>query len=124
MDNVARSRGKRMVAAAIAAHACHSGPTLIVVEDLHWADPQVLAHLAAIASAIAEGAALLVMTSRVEGDPIDPLARRCRGAPFATIDLGPLRPSEALSPRRRLPRRQPAPGARMHRARRRQPALP
>jgi tetratricopeptide (TPR) repeat protein len=98
MDNIARSRGKRVAAAAIAARGCRSGPTLIVVEDLHWADPQVLAHLAAIASAIAEGAALLVMTSRVEGDPIDAAWRAsCRGVPFATIDLGPLRPSEALT---------------------------
>ena len=70
----------------------------IIVEDLHWADPQVLAHLSAIASAMAEGAGLLVMTSRVEGDPIDAAWRAaCRGAPFATIDLGPLRASEALS---------------------------
>jgi tetratricopeptide (TPR) repeat protein len=98
MDNAARNRGKRAVATAVAAHACRSGPTLIVVEDLHWADPQVLAHLAAIASAMTEGAGLLVMTSRVEGDPIDAAWRAgCRSAPFATIDLGPLRPSEALT---------------------------
>jgi hypothetical protein len=38
------------------------------------------------------------MTSRVEGDPLD-LAWRasCRGTPFETIDLGPLRHDEALS---------------------------
>jgi class 3 adenylate cyclase/tetratricopeptide (TPR) repeat protein len=98
MDNVARNRGKRALAAAIAADACRRGPTLIVVEDLHWADPQVLAHLAAFASAMTEGPGLTVMTSRVEGDPVDAAWRAaCRGAPFATIDLGPLRPEEALS---------------------------
>jgi class 3 adenylate cyclase/tetratricopeptide (TPR) repeat protein len=98
MDSGARSRGKRAVATAVAAHARRSAPTLIIVEDLHWADPQVLAHLSAIASAMAEGAGLLAMTSRVEGDPIDAAWRAaCRGAPFATIDLGPLRASEALS---------------------------
>jgi tetratricopeptide (TPR) repeat protein len=97
MDNAARSRGKRAVAAAVAAQACRRSPILIIVEDLHWADPQVLAHLSAIASAMAEGAGLLVMTSRVEADPIDAVWRApCRGAPFATIELGPLRPSEAL----------------------------
>ena len=38
------------------------------------------------------------MTSRVEGDPIDAAWRAsCRGTPFATIDLGPLRAEEALS---------------------------
>ena len=71
---------------------------MIVVEDLHWADPQVLGYLAAFAVAIANGPGLLVMTSRVEGDPLDAAWRAgCRGTPFATIDLGPLRRDEALS---------------------------
>jgi class 3 adenylate cyclase len=98
MDNAARNRGKRALTAALAANACRHCPTLLIVEDLHWADPQVLAHLAALASAIADGPGLLVMTSRVEGDPLD-LAWRasCRGTPFETIDLGPLRHDEALS---------------------------
>jgi tetratricopeptide (TPR) repeat protein len=98
MDNASRTRGKRGVAASVAGRACRNSPTLIVVEDLHWADPQVLGHLAAIASAMAEGAGFLVMTSRVEGDPIDAAWRAaCRSVPFATIDLGPLRSSEALT---------------------------
>jgi len=98
MDSASRNRGKRAVATAVAGYACQNDPTLVIVEDLHWADPQVLAHLAAIASAMTNGAGLLVMTSRVEGDPIDAAwGAACRGVPFATIDLGPLRPSEALS---------------------------
>jgi len=66
MDNASRTRGKRAVAASVAGRACRNGPTLIVVEDLHWADPQVLGHLAAIASAMAEGAGFLVMTALVK----------------------------------------------------------
>ncbi|HEV3190571.1 MAG TPA: AAA family ATPase, partial [Polyangiaceae bacterium] len=98
MDNAARTRGKRELAAALAAHACRNGPTLMIVEDLHWADPQVLGHLAAFATAVSDGPGLLVMTSRVEGDPLDAAWRAsCRGTPFATIDLGPLRGEEALS---------------------------
>ena len=50
MDNASRIRGKRAVAASVAGRGCRNGPTLIVVEDLHWADPQVLGHLAAIGS--------------------------------------------------------------------------
>ena len=84
--------------AALASHACADGPTLMLVEDLHWADPQLLGHLAAFASAMADGPGLLVMTSRIEGDPLDAAWRAsCRGTPFATIDLGPLRRDEALS---------------------------
>ncbi|WP_094780387.1 adenylate/guanylate cyclase domain-containing protein [Paraburkholderia ribeironis] len=98
MDNTARTRGKRAVAAALIKDACRRGPTLIVVEDLHWADPQVLGYLAAFAVAIADVPGLLVMTSRVDGDPLDAAWRAsCRGTPFATIDLGPLRSDEALS---------------------------
>jgi class 3 adenylate cyclase len=98
MDNAARTRGKRELAAALAAHACRNGPTLMIVEDLHWADPQVLGHLVAFATAVADGPGLLVMTSRVEGDPLDASWRAsCRGTPLATIDLGPLRGDEALS---------------------------
>jgi tetratricopeptide (TPR) repeat protein len=98
MDNAARHRGKRALAAALAAHACRAGPTLMIVEDLHWADPQVLGQAAALASAVADGPGLLVMTSRAEGDPLDAAWRAsCHGTPLATIDLGPLRRDEALS---------------------------
>jgi class 3 adenylate cyclase/tetratricopeptide (TPR) repeat protein len=98
MDNTARTRGKRTVAAAITQDVCRHGPTMIVVEDLHWADPQVLGYLAAFGVAIANGPGLLVMTSRVDGDPLDAAWRAgCRGTPFATIDLGPLRSDEALN---------------------------
>ncbi|HLH47920.1 MAG TPA: adenylate/guanylate cyclase domain-containing protein [Roseiarcus sp.] len=98
MDNASRNRGRRAVAMAIVADSCRRAPTLIVVEDLHWADQQTLAHLAAFASAIAAAPGLLAMTSRVEGDPLDAAWRAsCGGAPLATIDLGPLRPDEALS---------------------------
>jgi class 3 adenylate cyclase/tetratricopeptide (TPR) repeat protein len=98
MDNAARNRGKRAVAAVIAEAACRRGPTIIIVEDLHWAGPLVLSQIAAIAGAIAVGPGLLMMTSRVEGDPLDAAWHAsCRGTPFATIDLGPLRDDEAQS---------------------------
>jgi class 3 adenylate cyclase/tetratricopeptide (TPR) repeat protein len=98
MDNAARNRGKRAVAAALAEAACRRGPAIIIVEDLHWAGHVVLGQIAAIAAAIAAGPGLLVMTSRVEGDQLDAAWRAsCRGTPLATIDLGPLRDEEAQS---------------------------
>ncbi|MFM0715621.1 adenylate/guanylate cyclase domain-containing protein [Paraburkholderia strydomiana] len=98
MDNAARTRGKRAVAAEIVKDACQRVPTLILVEDLHWADPQALSYLAVFATAMADVPGLLVMTSRVDGDPLDTAWRAsCRGTPFATIDLGPLRGDEAVS---------------------------
>ncbi len=47
---------------------------------------------------MAECPALLVMTSRIEGDPLDREWRGdTAGAPLITIDLGPLRREEALT---------------------------
>ena len=98
MDNAVRSRGKRAVVETLAANACAHGPTMIIVEDLHWADPQVLGYLSAFATATARGPGLLVMTSRVDNDPLDAAWRAsCRGTPFTTIDLGPLRSDEAMT---------------------------
>ena len=97
MDNAARDRGKRALAATLTHWSCRAQPTLLIVEDLHWADPQVLAHLATLASTISDVPGLLVMTSRVEGDQLDSAWRAsCRNTPFATIDLGPLRKEDAL----------------------------
>ena len=96
--NAARNRGRRAVASAVAARASAEMPTFILVEDLHWADPQLLGYLSAFASAMAERPGLLITTSRIEGDPIDAAWRAsCRSVPIATIDLGPLRRQEALS---------------------------
>ncbi|MPW23672.1 AAA family ATPase [Paraburkholderia sp. CNPSo 3157] len=98
MDHGARKRGKQALAARLTDAVCSQAATLIIVEDLHWADPEVLGYLSAFASGIANGPGLLVTTSRVEGDPIDATWRaRCRDTPFTTIDLGPLRTDEALS---------------------------
>jgi class 3 adenylate cyclase/tetratricopeptide (TPR) repeat protein len=98
MDNAARNRGRRAVTAALVAQACRGRATVVIVEDLHWADPQLLSYVAVFGAAMADGPGLLVMTSRIEGDPIDAAWRAsCRGTPFATIDLGPLRADEALS---------------------------
>ena len=98
MDNAARNHGKRALVGALTEDACRRNPVMIIVEDVHWADPRVMDHLAAIASAVANGPGLLAMTSRAEGDPLDAAWRAsCRSTPFATIDLGPLRQDEARS---------------------------
>ncbi len=39
MDNATRNRGKLALTAALAGYACRDRPILLIVEDLHWADP-------------------------------------------------------------------------------------
>ncbi len=69
---------------------------LLTVEDVHWADPITLSHLAVLASAVRECPAILVMTTRIEGDPMDGAWRtQIQGGALMTIDLAPLRREEA-----------------------------
>jgi tetratricopeptide (TPR) repeat protein len=71
---------------------------MLTVEDLHWADAITLAYLAELAAAVPEIPVLLVMTSRIEGDPIDEGWRGAtRGSPLLTLDVGPLRRQEAIA---------------------------
>jgi tetratricopeptide (TPR) repeat protein len=96
MDNGTRNRGKRTTVADLVRTTSRRQPLLLVVEDVHWADPLSLENLATLARTVAECPALLVMTSRIEGDPLDHAWRsRTAGSPLMTIDLGPLRPNEA-----------------------------
>ena len=98
MDNAARNLGKRETVVQLVERMSRERPLLLVVEDLHWADGLTLRHLARLTEAVADCPALLVMTSRIEGDPLDREWRsRTGNSPLLTIDLGPLRRDEALA---------------------------
>lgn len=63
-------------------------PRLLVVEHIHLAGIAALQTLASLISAAGNSSTLLVMTSRLEGEPLDPTWRGAmRGAPLTTIDL-------------------------------------
>ncbi len=69
---------------------CRAGPTLILVEDAHWADPTTLDFLRRLADQLGDIAALVVITARPE------FRSPWRGRPQATtIDLGKLTPDES-----------------------------
>ena len=96
MDNASRNQGKRATVARLVERASARRPRLLVVEDVHWADRLTLAHLAQLATTVAACPALLVMTTRSEGDPLDQAWRAEAGdSPLLTIDLGPLDPAAA-----------------------------
>jgi class 3 adenylate cyclase/tetratricopeptide (TPR) repeat protein len=98
MDNGSRVRGKRRTLAEVVERTSRQRPRLLTVEDVHWADRSTLAHLAELTAVVAECPAVLIMTSRSEGDPLDQAWQsRTRSAPLTTIDLGPLRREEALT---------------------------
>jgi DNA-binding SARP family transcriptional activator len=91
-----RQQGKQTVMGQLIAAAAAHHALLLTVEDLHWADAATLEGLAGIAAFTREHPVLLVMTSRLEGEPLDPIWRGAmQGASLLTLDLGPLRAEEA-----------------------------
>ena len=72
MDAAARAHGKERVVAALTKASADKRPLLVAIEDVHWADPETLSLLAAITRATATSRTVLVMTSRIDGDPLDP----------------------------------------------------
>jgi class 3 adenylate cyclase/tetratricopeptide (TPR) repeat protein len=96
MDSATRSRGQQRVLARILEWTSRQQPRLLLVEDLHWADQPTLAHLAKLTTTVPRHPALLIMTSRVDGDPLDEAWRaKATSASLTTIDLGPLPPDDA-----------------------------
>jgi len=97
MDAQARSTGKRAALSELLIKLATGKRLLVVVEDLHWADDITLEYLASLTVSVAECSALMVMTSRAEGDPIDRAWRALAGeSPIITWDLSPLRKEESV----------------------------
>ena len=93
MDAAARTQGKERVVAELVKACADRRPVLVTVEDVHWADAETLSILAGIARATASSRSVLAMTTRFEGDPLDPHWRAIAGAAtFITVDLSPLSP--------------------------------
>lgn len=69
--------------------AARTSPLLLLVEDAHWASPEVIGQLQALSRMLAGVPALLLVTTRPEPDHFDQNWRAGAG-PLSTIDLGPL----------------------------------
>ncbi|HYR01629.1 MAG TPA: adenylate/guanylate cyclase domain-containing protein [Casimicrobiaceae bacterium] len=98
MDNAARQRARTGVLVRLAAAASRARPLLITVEDLHWADKATLGYVAELARAVTKMRAVLVLTSRVDGDPLAGGFRASlAGVPLVTLDLAPLSDADAVA---------------------------
>ncbi len=96
MDAATRERGRGRVMLRLVQAEAERGPQLLVVEDIHWADPVEVAQLADLAAACAPLPVLLIVSTRTDGDPTGPGWRaRARGCPVTTLDLAPLADDEA-----------------------------
>ena len=91
-----RRRRKELTLSTMVAAVASRKPLLIAVEDVHWADKDTLSAMAAVAKAAVRVPALLLMTSRPEGNPLDGAWRSmAQGTSLATFDLPPLARDEA-----------------------------
>jgi class 3 adenylate cyclase/tetratricopeptide (TPR) repeat protein len=96
MDEATRQLRRRVVLAGLLTRLARTRPVLAAIEDLHWADPLLLEDLAALARATAEAPALLLLSTRPEGDPLDRAWRvRLGPAAISTVDLAPLSAAES-----------------------------
>ena len=96
MDNASRMRRASETLTAVLQRASRARPLLLSLEDMHWASPDALRHSAAIASVTAHDALIVLLTSRVDGDPMDSAWRASTGASaWLSIDLTPLLPKDA-----------------------------
>jgi class 3 adenylate cyclase/tetratricopeptide (TPR) repeat protein len=103
MDPPRRQRGLRETFAAVWSRLAAAQPRVLLVEDIHWASPDVVQFLAVLARAAGAAPLMLLMTSRVEGYPLDRAWHaQAQGAALLTIDLGALTQEEAQELAQRL----------------------
>ncbi|WP_171241170.1 adenylate/guanylate cyclase domain-containing protein [Ruegeria sp. HKCCA5491] len=96
MDNATRLRGRRQVIDELIAACSQDSPLLIQIEDIHWATPDILTACAHIAAATRDLPCVLLMTSRVEGDPIDrDWQLGTEGALVSKLELAPMGDDQA-----------------------------
>lgn len=92
----ARRLGQNQLLQGILTTATRTRPRLLIVDDIHWADQRTLDLLAELAAIVSLCAALLIIVSRVEGEPLNPEWRSAmHGAPLTTLDLGPMPKEQA-----------------------------
>ena len=96
MDSGARTAGYRETLLELIEKSSERTPLVARIEDAHWADDALLDHLAALARLTGRCRIVLVLTSRVIGDPMQtPWRAGLHNTPLTTIDLVPLRNEEA-----------------------------
>lgn len=96
MDNKVRLRGRRQVIDELLSARSQETPLLIQIEDIHWASPEILTACSHIAAATRDLPCVLLMTSRVEGDPIDrEWQMGTDGAMVSKLELAPMGEEQA-----------------------------
>jgi class 3 adenylate cyclase/tetratricopeptide (TPR) repeat protein len=96
MDSQTRELGRQEVLVELVVAQSAKRPILLRIEDLHWANESVLAQTIMVAQSISSCPVILVLTSRIAGDPFgEEWRERTNSAPVSIFDLVPLKATEA-----------------------------
>lgn len=73
-------------------------PLLLVLEDIHWGAPELIAGLVALLAQVQEAPIIWLLSSRFEQDPLEQALRpHLNGLPVTMFDLAALRSADALA---------------------------
>ncbi len=87
LDHATRQLRINQILVELTTQCAHKSPLLIVIEDIHWAEPQLLDQIQVLSEAVVKLPVLLVLSSRPDGEPITAV----RGFPeITTIELDSL----------------------------------
>ncbi|MFY0612785.1 MAG: AAA family ATPase [Hyphomicrobiaceae bacterium] len=91
IENTTRNRRKIDLVARMLEKRAREQPQIVLIEDMHWADPVTMDLCACLVARSSDCSAVILMTSRVEGDPFDSEWRALTGTTsIYTVDLRPL----------------------------------
>ena len=72
-------------------------PQLLVLEDIHWSSPELIAVLVALLPDVQDAPVIWLLSSRFENDPLEHILRPyLNGLPVTMLDLSTLRAHDAL----------------------------
>jgi len=96
MENAARNSRKTDVVCRLLKARCADRLQLVVIEDMHWADAMTKSLASRLARAVFGSPGLVILTTRIEGDPFDAGWYAAAGSgPVHAFDLRPLSAGEA-----------------------------
>lgn len=91
IENTARNLRKANLLCRAMERRAIDQPQVLLIEDLHWADQVTKDLCASLVAQSSNCSSVVLMTSRIEGDPFDQTWRSGTGStPIYTIDLRPL----------------------------------
>lgn len=97
IENATRNQRKAGLLGRALQWSAKEKPQILLIEDLHWADQATKDLCASLIARCVDFPAVILMTSRIEGDPFDQVWRARTGStPIYTIDLRPLTSHETL----------------------------